>query len=711
MTSQPSGLPPSELGLGEPWPLGASWDGSGTNFALFSEGALSVELCLFDDEGHETRIEVPEHTASTHHLRLRGVGPGQRYGYRVHGPWDPGQGLRFNPAKLLVDPYAKAIEGTVDWTGPVFGHDALDPDRPDHQDSAAHVPRSIVIDNAYDWGDDTSPRTPWYQTVIYETHIRGLTMTHPGVPEELRGTYAGMACDAVIDHLVDLGVSAVELMPVHHFVPEGFIVDRGLTNYWGYSTLGFFAPHGAYAAGGDGGRQVNEFKDLVKALHRARIEVLLDVVYNHTTEGTADGPTLSFRGVDNTTYYRLAPDNPAAYMDFTGTGNSLNVTHSASLQLVMDSLRYWLQEMHVDGFRFDLAPTLAREYFSVDRNSAFFDLIQQDPVVSRAKLIAEPWDVGPGGYQIGNFPPLWSEWNGRYRDDVRDFWKGSDHALSGLASRFSGSSDLYGSERRRPRASINFVTAHDGYTLQDLVSYEQKHNIANGERNRDGHGDNRSWNGGAEGATTDPQIAENRRRRAASMMATLLLSQGVPMISGGDEIGRTQHGNNNAYCQDNEISWYDWSSVDSEMLALTQRLVRFRAAHPVFRRRRFFTGTPEKAAVLPDIGWYRPDGLAMVHDDWHVGFARAVAVFLNGNAIAAQGPRLEPVVDNSFLVLFNGSSESISFTLPDELLGDRWWPVIDSAGETPKPAVGALEQDWKVGAWAVVVLEREEDRS
>jgi len=704
---------------GEPRPLGAHWDGEGTNFALFSERAFGVELCLFDDDGNETRIDVPEHTANSHHVYLPGVGPGQRYGYRVHGPWDPGHGLRFNSAKLLVDPYAKAIEGGVDWSGPVFGHFKGDPMTPDHDDSAAFVPRSIVIDSAFDWGDDARPHVPWYQTVIYEAHVRGLTMTHPDVPEELRGTYAGMACDAVIEHLVDLGVTSIELMPVHHFVPEGFLAERGLTNYWGYSTLGFFAPHGPYAAAGDGGGQVSEFKTLVRALHRAGIEVLLDVVYNHTTEGTADGPTLSFRGVDNTTYYRLAPDNPAAYMDFTGTGNSLNVTHAASLQLVMDSLRYWIQDMHVDGFRFDLAPTLAREYFSVDRNSAFFDLIQQDPVVSGAKLIAEPWDIGPGGYQVGNFPPLWSEWNGRYRDDVRAFWKGSEGALSGLASRFSGSSDLYGSERRRPRSSINFVTAHDGYTLRDLVSYERKHNLANGERNRDGHSDNRSWNGGVEGPTRDPEIIDNRRRRANALMATLLLSQGVPMIYSGDEAGRTQHGNNNAYGQDNEISWFNWSAIDPEMLALTRWLVHFRAAHPVFRRRRFLSGLVEERSSLPDIGWYRPDGSAMSHGDWQVGYARAVAVFLNGRAIADQGPRLEPVVDNSFLLFLNAGAEPLSFSLPPSLAADatagidvaRWRLVLDTAAEDPLAGTDP-DGDLKVKAWSVVVLERiEPDRS
>jgi isoamylase len=700
--------------LGEPLPLGATWDGQGTNFALYSEGAEAVELCLLDRAGQENRIEVPEHTASTHHLYLPGVGPGQRYGYRVHGPWDPARGLRYNPAKLLVDPYAKAIEGEVDWAGPVYGHRRDDPGRPDPADSAGHVPVSVVIDSGFDWGDDRPPRTPWYHTVIYETHVRGLTMTHPDVPPELRGTYAGMASEPVLSYLVDLGVTAVELMPVHHFVPEGFLFERGLTNYWGYATLGFFAPHAGYSAAGDGGAQVDEFKGLVKALHRAGIEVLLDVVYNHTTEGTAAGPTLSFRGIDNATYYRLDPEDPARYVDFTGTGNSLNVSHTISHQLVMDSLRYWLQDMRVDGFRFDLAPALARRYFSVDRGSAFFDLIQQDPIVNRSKLVAEPWDVGPDGYQLGNFPPLWSEWNGHYRDDVRDFWRGAEGVLPRFASRFAGSSDLYARARRRPRASINFVTAHDGFTLVDLVSYEQKHNWANGERNRDGHSDNRSWNGGMEGPTRDPQIRENRRRRAASLMTTLLLSQGVPMISGGDELGRTQGGNNNAYCQDNRTSWYDWGNVDDALLGLTRRLIQLRADHPVFRQRRFFTGAPDGATTLADIGWFRPDGAAMDTGDWHNGAARAVAVFLNGATLAPEGPRLERLEDASFLLLCNAGPDPLGFTVPRPLRSARWIPVVDTAVADPAPgevAVSAAPRpqrrdDWKVGAWSVLVLEQ-----
>ncbi|MGF1600323.1 MAG: glycogen debranching protein GlgX [Acidimicrobiales bacterium] len=698
--------PDGRVWRGTARPLGARWDGQGTNFALFSEQATRVELCLFDDDGVETRLVMPEHTAHTHHIYVRGVGPGQRYGYRVHGPWDPAFGLRFNPTKLVIDPYARAIEGSVDWSGPVFGHEHDRPDHPDERDSGPYVPRCVVVDECFDWGDDTRPDHPWSRSIIYETHVRGLTMRHPDVPPELRGTYAGMATEPILRHLVELGVTAVELMPVHHFEPEGYLIDQGLTNYWGYSTLGFYAPHAAYAATGQRGQQVDEFKQLAKALHAVGIEVLLDVVYNHTAEGTEAGPTLGLRGIDNTTYYHLVHGQPRHYLDFTGCGNSLNVGRPASLQLVTDSLRYWIQEMHVDGFRFDLAPTLARHYVSADRQSAFLDLIHQDPVISRVKLIAEPWDVGPGGYQLGRFPPLWSEWNGRYRDDVRSFWNGTDGSLASFASRFAGSSDIYDVERRRPRASINFVTAHDGYTLADLVSYERKHNEANGEGNRDGHGDNRSWNGGVEGPTDDPEIVENRRRRVGSLLVTLLLSQGLPMLSGGDEIGRTQAGNNNAYCQDNETSWYDWDGADAELLALTRRLVRFRTEHPVFRRRRFFKGEQDEGSTLADVEWYRPDGRTMEHGDWHVSSAKAIAVFLNGNALAAQGPMLEPVADNSFLVFFNAGSAPIRFSVPRALTGERWRVRFDTSGELALDDSPVARNDWIVGAWAVVVLER-----
>ncbi|MFV0523988.1 MAG: glycogen debranching protein GlgX [Acidimicrobiales bacterium] len=697
---------PLAPGPGRPWPLGADWDGAGTNFAVYTRNAEAVELCLFDDDGHETAVELREHTANIFHLYLPRVGPGQRYGYRVHGPWEPERGLRFNPAKLLVDPYALAIDGDIDWSGPVFGHDLDDPGRPDPTDSAPFVHRSVVVDRSFDWGDDHPPEVDWNDTVIYETHVRGLTMTHPGVPPELRGTYAGMACDAVVDHLVTLGVTAVELMPIHHFVSEGFLREHGLVNYWGYSTLGFLAPHAGYGATAHRvpGSQVQEFKALVKTLHRAGLEVLLDVVYNHTTEGTESGPTLSLRGFDNPVYYRLDPDNPSRYIDWTGTGNSLNVDEGASLQLVMDSLRYWVQDMHVDGFRFDLAPTLAREYFSVDRQSAFFHLVHQDPVVNRVKLIAEPWDVGPDGYQIGNFPPTWSEWNGQFRDDIRDYWTGNPGATGRLASRFAGSSDLYGSWRRRPSSSINFVTAHDGFTLADLVAYEHKHNEANGEGNRDGHDHNLSWNGGVEGETTEPDVLDNRRRRAASLLALLLLSQGVPMLSGGDEIGRTQRGNNNAYCQDNEISWYDWERADRERLAFTRRLIAFRRAHPAFRRRRFFSGQRTRDGAV-DIGWYRPDGQPMGDDDWtgHAG-GGAVCIFVNGHDGGVPSSIMPAPVDDSFLVLCNNSALPVEFIVPHRLTWRRWSLAVDTAGDTAESSPWPGGHTWTVGSWGVAVL-------
>lgn len=692
--------------LGEPFPLGAQWDGYGTNFALFSESAHLVELCLFDAHGNETRRALPEQHAHVHHGYLPGVRPGQRYGYRVHGEWAPSAGKRANPAKLLIDPYAKAVEGTVSWSPAVFGHDTTAPHKPSITDSAPYMPRSIVVDDQFDWGDDRHPRTPWHETCIYEAHVRGLTMTHPKVPAELRGTYAGMAHPAVIDHLVSLGVSAVELMPVHHFVPEGFIVDAGRTNYWGYASAAFFAPHAGYSASGGGGAQVNEFKQLVKTLHSAGLEVILDVVYNHTAEGSADGPTLSMRGIDNATYYRLRSEDPGRYEDFTGTGNTLNVRHPAALHLVMDSLRYWVVEMHVDGFRFDLASALARDFHEVDRLAAFFDLIHQDPIINRTKLIAEPWDVGPGGYQVGNFPPLWSEWNARFRDDIRDFWRGDAGSLSQFAYRFTGSSDLYDFGGRRPSASINFVTAHDGYTLHDLVSYEEKHNLANGEHNRDGHDDNRSWNGGAEGPTNDADVLLNRRRRAGAMMTTLLLSQGIPMISGGDEIGRTQKGNNNAWAQDNEISWHDWADIDHEMLALTRQVLQIRKVHPTFRRRRFFQGEPVLGSSLHDIGWFTPGGAPMASDDWHRQ-TNALAVFLNGNTLGRRGPDLASVVDNSFLFFLNGTGDDVDFSVPDGLGGEQWRVVLNTDDPADHNAAIATQDDWSVAPWSVLLLERD----
>jgi len=657
---------------GDPFPLGQSWDGHGTNFSLFSENAERVELCLFDDDGNEERIPVEERTAFNWHCYLPGVGPGQRYGYRVHGQYDPATGLRFNPAKLVIDPYAKAIEGAVQWdaanTLPYLPSGDADADLTiDESDSAPAIPKSLVVDSTFDWEDDdwVRPRTPWQETVIYETHVRGFTKVRDDVREDLRGSYGGLASEGAIAYLKSLGVTAVELLPVHHIADEGFLHERGLTNYWGYSTIGYFAPHSLYAATTD---QVREFKGMVKALHRAGIEVILDVVYNHTAEGNHLGPMLSLRGVDNTSYYRLVPDDPRFYMDYTGTGNTLNPVHPSVLRLIMDSLRYFVIECHVDGFRFDLASALAREFYDVDRLSAFFDIIHQDPVLSQVKLIAEPWDVGPGGYQVGNFPILWSEWNGIYRDVMRDFWRGSA-SLAQFASRFGGSADLYERDGRRPFASINFVTAHDGFTLRDLVSYNDKHNEDNGESNRDGSDDNRSWNCGVEGETTDPEVLALRARQQRNFLATLFLSQGVPMLLGGDEIGRTQHGNNNAWCQDNEISWFDWESADEDLLTFARRLIEFRRAHPVFRRTKFFDGRGDQ---LPDVWWMRPDGRRMTRKDWDNTDARAIGVFLNGDELQAETRSGDEVRDDSFLLLFNAYFDDVMFRLPARRLGLRW---------------------------------------
>ena len=707
MHDRPGSVAPVEVWPGGPYPLGASFDGEGTNFSVYSESAEWVELCLFDDAGHETRVTLPEQTAYCHHGYVPGVTPGQRYGYRVHGVWDPASGRRANPAKLLLDPYAQAIEGRVRWSPAVWAHREHDPDRPDRRDSAPFVPRSVVVQSTFDWGDDRPPRRPIHQTVIYETHVRGLTMLHPDVPEALRGTYAGMAHPSVIGHLVELGVTAVELLPVHHFVPEPFLSRRGLTNYWGYSTIGYFAPHAAYSASGQAGEQVDECKALVRALHAEGIEVILDVVYNHTAEGSHLGPTLSFRGLDNATYYRLDPADRRRYVDYTGCGNTLNMRHPQTLQLVMDSLRHWVAEFHVDGFRFDLASTLAREEHAVTRLSSFFDLIHQDPVISQVKLIAEPWDVGEGGYQVGNFPVLWSEWNARYRDGVRDYWRGAPETLADFAFRFTGSSDLYGSGGRQPVASVNFVTAHDGFTLADLVAHDRKHNEANGEHGRDGSDDNRSWNSGVEGATDDPEVLDLRGRRVRAMLTTLLLSQGVPMLLGGDELGRTQRGNNNAYCQDNGISWYDWANADLGLFRFTRDLIAFRRHHAVFRRRRFFEGRPVLAGGLDDIGWFRLDGTPMTDEDWRTGFARSLAVFLNGHGIPTPGPRGERVLDDSFLVLCNAHHEPITCCVPHGLRGHRWAVALDTAsgvvsnGRATEVRVG---DTWTVPAWSVVVL-------
>jgi isoamylase len=670
---------------GSAYPLGATYDGSGTNFALFSEVAERVELCLFDADGTETKVDLPEVDGLVWHAFLPGIEPGQCYGYRVHGPYDPSQGQRCNPNKLLLDPYAKAIDGHFDWDQALFGYNFGDPDSRNDQDSAPHMPKSVVINPFFDWGVDRPPKRQYADTVIYEAHVKGLTERHPDVPEEERGTYAGVAHPAVIEHLKNLGVTAIELMPVHHFTNDSTLQDKGLTNYWGYNTIGFLAPDAKYSSSSNPGGQVQEFKAMVRALHAADIEVILDVVYNHTAEGNHMGPTVSFRGIDNAAYYRLEESDQRYYTDYTGTGNSLNVRHPHSLQLIMDSLRYWVTEMHVDGFRFDLAATLAREFYDVDRLSSFFELVQQDPTVSQVKLIAEPWDIGPGGYQVGNFPPQWTEWNGKYRDTVRDFWRGEASTLGEFAARLTGSADLYEHSARRPVASINFVTAHDGFTLRDLVSYNDKHNEANGEDNNDGESNNSSWNCGVEGPTDDPEINELRARQQRNFIATLFLSQGVPMLCHGDELGRTQQGNNNGYCQDNELTWIDWAAADEGLMSFTREVATLRRDHPTFRRRRFFDGRPIKRKgeeSLPDIAWLRPDASEMTEEDWDSGFGRAVAVFLNGAAIAGTDDRGGQVTDDSFLLCFSAHHEPIEFQLPG--LGDdvSWQVVLDTSTHT-----------------------------
>ncbi|HEY0511201.1 MAG TPA: glycogen debranching protein GlgX [Thermoanaerobaculia bacterium] len=696
---------------GHPYPLGAAYDGSGTNFSVFSEMAERVELCLFDEAGHETRIELPEVTAFCWHGYLPNVVPGQRFGYRVRGPWNPEAGQRCNPAKLLLDPYAKAVEGEVKWNQAVFPYHFDDPDHSKNDlDSAPFMPKSVVTNPFFDWGNDRPPRIPMHDSVIYEVHVKGFTQRHPEIPEELRGTYAGLAHPAAIAHLKRLGIKVVELLPVHQFVQDNLLLERGLRNYWGYNSIAYLAPHNAYAAaGGSTGQQVQEFKQMVKILHQEGIEVILDVVYNHTAEGNHLGPVLSFKGLDNTAYYRVMPDEPRYYMDYTGTGNSLNMRHPHVLQLIMDSLRYWVLDMHVDGFRFDLASTLARELHDVDRLSAFFDVIQQDPVISQVKLIAEPWDVGEGGYQVGNFPPLWSEWNGKYRDGVRDYWRGEDQALGDFANRFTGSSDLYENTGRKPSASVNFITAHDGFTLRDLVSYNDKHNEANGEDNRDGENHNRSWNCGAEGPTDDPAIVGLRARQQRNFLATLFLSQGIPMLLGGDEMGRTQQGNNNAYCQDNEISWFDWETLDDGLLEFAARLIALRREHPVFHRRRWFQGKAIHGAGVRDLGWFRADGELMSDEDWRTGFVKSLGVFLNGDAMESLDERGEPMTDDSFYVLFNAHYEPLSFRLPARSeWGERWRQVLDT--DAPFPEAG--EEIYTAGSGvplagrAVVVLIR-----
>ena len=694
-----------EMWPGQPYPLGATYDGVGTNFALFSEVAERVELCLFDDDGgNEKRLDVTEADGYVWHSFLPGVGPGQRYGYRVHGPHLPDAGVRCNDNKLLLDPYARALDGQVKWNPAVYGYPLGGDDRErNDEDSAPFMPRSVVTNPWFEWGDDHPLRIPWHETVLYECHVKGLTMRHPEVPQDLRGTYAGMAHPAVIDHLKRLGVTAVELMPVHQFVQDNYLLDMGLSNYWGYNSIAFFAPHNEYSAWGVE-QVVSEFKYLVKTMHQAGIEVILDVVYNHTAEGNHLGPTLSFRGIDNPAYYRLA-DGGRYYFDTTGTGNTLNMRHPHVLQLIIDSLRYWVTEMRVDGFRFDLAASLARQFHEVDRLSAFFDLIQVDPVVSQVKLIAEPWDLGEGGYQVGNFPTLWSEWNGRYRDTVRDYWRGADRTLADFSYRLTGSSDLYGRTGRHPYASVNFVTAHDGFTLTDLVSYDVKHNDANGEENRDGTDDNRSWNSGIEGPTDDPVVRQLRERRRRGLMATLLLSTGVPMLRHGDELGKSQGGNNNAYCQDNEVSWLDWQNADKDFADFCADLIDFRHKHPVFTRRRFFEGEPIFRGGLSDIGWFRPDGAEMTDDDWKTGYAKSLAVFLNGSALPDPDPRGRRVIDDSFLLLFNGHHGDVTFVLPGKAYGRRWLTEFDTAAiaGTGKPP---RERKARLAGAKVVVAER-----
>ncbi|MDZ8200316.1 glycogen debranching protein GlgX [Microbacterium sp. SSW1-59] len=669
---------------GSAYPLGATFDGNGTNFALFSEGADKVELCLFDEDGTETCVELLDVDAFVWHGYLPNVQPGQRYGYRVHGPYDPANGQRYNPNKLLLDPYAKAVDGRVNWGQSVFSYTFGDPDSRNDDDSAADMMKGVVINPFFDWQGDRAPKTPLHETFIYEAHVKGLTQLHPSVPEEMRGTYAGVAHPAVIDHLQKLSVTAIELMPVHQFVNDSTLQEKGLSNYWGYNTIGFFAPHHSYASTGINGQQVQEFKAMVRSLHEAGIEVILDVVYNHTAEGNHLGPTLSMRGIDNEAYYRLEQNDKRYYTDYTGTGNSMNVGNPHSLQLIMDSLRYWVLEMHVDGFRFDLASTLAREFYDVDRLSTFFEMVQQDPVVSQVKLIAEPWDVGPGGYQVGNFPPQWTEWNGKYRDTVRDFWRGEPQALGEFASRLTGSSDLYERSGRAPVASINFVTAHDGFTLRDLVSYNDKHNEANGEDNRDGESHNRSYNHGVEGPTDDPEILTVRAQQQRNFIATMLLSQGVPMLSHGDELGRTQYGNNNGYAQDNELTWIDWEAVDQPLIEFTAALARLRKDHPTFRRTRFFDGRPvkmEEGRPIPDVVWLRPDGTLMQPEDWDSGFGRTVGIFLNGRGIRERDKWGEEITDRHFVVLFNAGDEPVDFKIPAPRYGPEWDVMVDTAGE------------------------------
>ncbi|GEO04810.1 glycogen operon protein GlgX homolog [Adhaeribacter aerolatus] len=697
---------------GSPYPLGATWDVEGVNFAIYADNATGVDLCLFNssaDEVESVKIRMRERSHHIWHVYVPDLLPGQLYGYRVYGPFDPENGHRFNPNKLLIDPYAKAISGTILWHDSLFGYQMGHPDEDlsfNDYDSAPFIPKSVVVDPNFDWEGDKPPKIPYYKSIIYETHVKGFTKLHPDIPEEIRGTYAALGHPVTINYLKELGITAIELMPVHQFVNDSILQDKGLANYWGYNTIGYFAPDVRYSSRGTLGEQVTEFKEMVKELHSAGIEVILDVVYNHTGEGNHMGPTLSFKGIDNAAYYRLIEDNKRYYMDYTGTGNTLNANLPSVLRLMMDSLRYWITEMHVDGFRFDLASTLARELHEVDRLSAFFDIIHQDPIISQVKLIAEPWDVGEGGYQVGKFPPGWAEWNGMYRDSIRDYWRGAESMIGEFALRFTGSPDLYQDDYRRPTASINFITAHDGFTLHDLVSYNEKHNEANGEDNKDGESHNRSWNCGVEGPTDDPNINILRNRQKRNFLTTLFLSQGVPMLVAGDEISRTQGGNNNAYCQDNEISWLNWASADTALLNFTKKLIHLRKNHPVFCRRRWFQGQPIRGTGVEDINWFLPDGTEMDDEHWAQDFAKSLGVFLNGRGVHVLGAKGEIIIDDSFYVIFNAAHHPMDFNLPAEKYGTQWTKILDTnedradePGETYGPG-----DTIKVESRSVVVL-------
>ena len=695
---------------GKPYPLGATWDGKGVNFALHSNGAEKVELCLFSEpfSAEQEIVVMPETTHNVWHVYLPDVKPGQLYGYRVHGPYDPADGKRYNPAKLLLDPYAKAIGGTVHWSDALFGYELNQKEEDlkiDTTDSAPFIPKSVVIDQNFDWEGDRAPNIPYHQSVIYELHVKGFSQLHPDIPEEIRGTYKALAHPVIIDYLKDLGITAVELMPIHQFVADRHLVEKGLTNYWGYNSIGFFAPDCRYAATGNMGEQVTEFKEMVKALHKAGIEVILDVVYNHTAEGNHLGPTLSFKGIDNELYYRLMPDNKRYYKDYTGTGNTLNAQMPSALRLMMDSLRYWITEMHVDGFRFDLASTLARGLHEVDRLSSFFDIIHQDPVISQVKLIAEPWDIGDGGYQVGNFPPGWAEWNGKYRDCMRDYWRGAESGLGEFASRLVGSPDLYEGDARRPQASINFITAHDGFTLRDLVSYNEKHNEANGEDNKDGESHNRSWNCGVEGPTDDEAINMLRKKQQRNFLTTLFLSQGVPMLVAGDEMGRTQMGNNNCYCQDNELSWINWETADDDLVQFTKKLIRYSRSQPVFSRRRWFQGQLIHESGAKDIAWFVPDGKEMTDDNWEHDFAKALSVYFNGRGIHSTDAYGGEITGDSFFVMFNAYHEDLEYRLPPKPYGKKWLKVIDTrTGEIEDSESYAPGDTLVVEARSVVVM-------